>query len=470
MLIRALLRWLAGLCGAALATCVAAQPAGDVRVANQDLIREQMAYHVGALAYVWGYPMVDMSAQMHNETHRSAADQVMAAPVNHFYRLEALITPDTMGNLRAPNHDTLYFGGWFDLAQGPVIVHAPDTAGRYYTLAVTDFFNEVTHLGRRTTGTRQQDFALVGPGFKGKLPAGVKPVRVATQQVWILGRLLVDGEADLPAALKRLRGFWAAPLANWQRGRPPAVPPLAEAPRMAPMATLEFYRVLNRWLRNNAARPDEAALVAQMDQVGFGPATKFDPASIDAATRRGLERGLADGQALMRATANRPRPDVRNGWVFPLDLADYGHDYVARAGVVFGGYANRPEESTYAALTADPQGKLMSGAQRYRLRFAPGSEPPVGAFWSITAYDLATPNFSLVRNPAGRYRVSDRGGLARAADGSFEILIQKERPPGPVANWLPVGDGPFMLIARLYEPGPAVLDGRYRLPAIEVLP
>lgn len=446
------------------------QPPRDVRLLNQDLIREQLAHHVGTLAYVWGYPMVDMATQMHNETHRTAAGQPVAAPVNHFYRYETLVTPDTVGSLRAPNHDTLYFGGWFDLSRGPVIVHAPDTAGRYYTLAVTDFFNEVTHLGRRTTGTQAQDFALIGPGFAGPIPAGVRPVRLATKQVWILGRLLVDGERDFPAALALMRGFWAAPLATWQPGRPPAVPAVAEAPPRDPRGSLEFFRVLNQWLRANAARPDEGALLGLMDQAGFGPAVEFDPAKLDPASRRGLERALADGRALVRATANRPMPDVRNGWVFPLRLADYGHDFVARAGVVFAGYANRPEESTYAALTADPQGQLLSGAKRYRLRFAPEHLPPVDGFWSIIAYDLASPNFNFVRNAERRYSIGDRSGLARAADGSFEILVQKDRPADPRANWLPIGDGPFMLITRLYEPRAAVFDGSYRLPPLEVLP
>lgn len=69
--------------------------------ANAALIRTQQAHHIGVLAYVYGYPMVDMLRQMRN--------------------------------------DTLYFGGWFDLSREPLIVHAPDTAGRYYTLAATDF-------------------------------------------------------------------------------------------------------------------------------------------------------------------------------------------------------------------------------------------------------------------------------------------------------------------------------------------
>ena len=197
---------------------VAAAPATDARAANVDLIREQLAEHIGTLAYVWGYPMVDMATQLHNETHSVAADQPVVAPLNAFHRREYLVTPTTAGNLRAPNNDTLYLSGWFDLGKEPVIVHVPDTAGRFYTLAITDFFNEVTHIGRRTTGTAEGYFALVGPDFAGQLPEGVKSVQVATKQAWILGRILVDGESDFPQALALMRDFWSAPLSQWRRG------------------------------------------------------------------------------------------------------------------------------------------------------------------------------------------------------------------------------------------------------------
>ena len=44
---------------------------------------------------VAGYPMVDMSTQMFNETHRVSADQLVIAPVNRFHRREFLVTPAT---------------------------------------------------------------------------------------------------------------------------------------------------------------------------------------------------------------------------------------------------------------------------------------------------------------------------------------------------------------------------------------
>jgi hypothetical protein len=93
--------------------------------------------------------------------------------------------------------------------------------------------------------------------------------------------------------------------------------------------------------------------------------------------------------------------------------------------------------------------------------------PPVGAFWSVTMYD--TPDFFLVANPIGRYSIGDRTpGLHIADDGSLTIFMQHDEPqsPGPRANWLPVPDGDFRPILRMYEPSEAVFDGRYELPPV----
>jgi len=173
-----------------------------------------------------------------------------------------------------------------------------------------------------------------------------------------------------------MRDFWSAPLSQWRRGEPPAEAAVAAAAPMDPRASLEYFAVLNRWLRENRVREDEGALMAQFDQIGVGPAREFDAAKLDDATRRGLEKAIANGHALLRAASQRPLDDVRNGWIFPLGLADYGHDYLMRANVVYGGYANRPEESTYAALMVDGNGELLSGAKRYRLHFTPATIRP----------------------------------------------------------------------------------------------
>ena len=190
---------------------------------NTALVKQEMAFHWGVAAYIYGYPMVDMLMQMHNDTHIVSAGQTTYAPINQFYRFRQLVTPDTAGTLRAPNNDTLYFAGWFDLSEQPIVIHNPDTDGRYFTMAVTNLYAEVMHLGRRTIGTEAQYHALIGPHWKGVLPDKVVPVHVDSDRIWILGRLLVDGEQDLAAAVELLDEFWANPLSQWRSGKPPEV-------------------------------------------------------------------------------------------------------------------------------------------------------------------------------------------------------------------------------------------------------
>ncbi|MGA1079351.1 MAG: DUF1254 domain-containing protein [Steroidobacteraceae bacterium] len=435
---------------------------GDPRLAAVERLEEAQALHVGTLAYVYGFPMVDMTQNMYRDT-------ATEAPVNALYRPRNLVTPETAGTLRAPNSDTLYLRGWFDLREGPVVVRAPDTGGRYYTLAITDFLSEVQHVGRRTTGTQAIDFVLLGPDFAGEVPEGLYPVRVPTHQAWLLGRVLVSGQDDLEAARVVLDGFEVVRLAEWQRGVPITVRTWAPSARddWQPTLSTEFFEVLNRWLRSNPRRPGEEALLAQFDAVGFGPAGEFHLAEASPAVRRGLERAVTEGRALLADTARRPLSDVRNGWIFPTALGRYGYDYLMRATVAFSGYANLPEETIYAALTADALGRPLTGQRDYLLRFSPGARRPAAAFWSLSAYRLK--DFALMPNAAGRYSIGDHvPGFKATQDGAFVIRISREPSQDPAENWLPVGEGPYSLVMRLYEPDVTVLDGRYAPPTLEV--
>jgi hypothetical protein len=60
----------------------------------------------------------------------------------------------------------------------------------------------------------------------------------------------------------------------------------------------------------------------------------------------------------------------------------------------------------------------------------------------------------------------DDMGEALQARASITITIQKDRP-ADASNWLPAPDGQFNLTMRFYGPGPSVLDGSDRLPAVK---
>ena len=443
--------------------------ASALTAAPAEEIEEARAYHIGTLGYLYGFPAVDMTQAMFNETHSVGPEQRVIAPVNQFFRFRKRVTPATAGSLRAPNADTLYLSGWFDLQAEPVVIRAPDTHGRYYTLAVTDFYSEVQHVGRRTTGTAARDFVLVGPSFEGELPKDLHVIRVPTHRAWVLGRVMVGGEDDLASASQVLEGFKTVRLSEWKRGlAATAHSPPASATSVRLVDSLAFYETLNQWLRSNPNSKEEAALLAQFDAVGFGPAKIFSAEQASAATRRGLTRAIESARQMLLATSRRPLSDIRRGWIFPLALGRYGYDYLMRATVAFSGYANLPEETVYGALTSQGSGIELNGARRYLLRFAPEDVPPVGAFWSISAY--RSRDYSLIENSLGRYSIGPHiSGFKTRADGSFVIIVSREAPTDDSVNWLPIDEEPFYLIMRMYEPARAVLDGSYQPPAIEVL-
>jgi hypothetical protein len=121
----------------------------------------------------------------------------------------------------------------------------------------------------------------------------------------------------------------------------------------------------------------------------------------------------------------------------------------------------------YPLATEASDGEPLDGSKRYRIRFPAGELPPVDAFWSLTVYG---PDMFLWPNPANRYALSgDTPGLATNAEGALDVHLRHDPPPEGDSNWLPVPEGPFRLIMRLYLPQEAILDGSYEYPPITVV-
>lgn len=413
-----------------------------------------LAQSLGLQAFIYGYPIVDLTRQQFNETHRVRPDQPVAAPVNSVAVYPGVLTPATQGQLRAPNADTLYLNAWVDLAQGPVLLDVPEMGRRYYTLAFMDLYGKPHHLGTRTNQGRASRYALVGP-VGGEIPAGYQAFRIPTNTAWMLGRILVEGQRDEAAAQKIARSII-------MRGAPG--PAVTSAEPMRPFDSLEFFSLLNRALKSLPPVPGEEALMAQFDSAGYGPGRNFDPEAISAGQSLGLRCALRIGPQVLSSRGFKPTRTT-NGWLLSNAVANPGRDYLLRAEVARGGYVNDPEESIYPAAIMDSAGALLNGSGAYRIRFAKGGLPPVEAFWSITAYDSRTAQ--LTENPLRRYTIGDRTrGLRYGKDGSLEIVLSATRPREGASNWLPVPAGPFHIVTRMYLPRAEALDGRYALPPV----
>ena len=157
--------------------------------------------------------------------------------------------------------------------------------------------------------------------------------------------------------------------------------------------------------------------------------------------------------------------DTVNGWSVNRNVRPIVHDPLLRAAFnQYGPGTHIAEEALYFSQRKGDDGQVLSGANRYALRFPAGGLPPVDAFWSLTLYGH---DFLLVENSIKRYAINARtAGLVYGADGSLEIVIQHEAPNDPKVNWLPAPKGPFQLVLRAYQPKPSVLDGSYKLPPL----
>ncbi len=435
----------------ALATAL---PDADACHAATEEPEAALALTQGLQGFIYGYPVVDLLKQRHNETRRVAPDQPVAAPVNRIAIYPHLLTPETQGQLRAANADTLYLNAWLDLSQGPVMLDVPAMGARYYTLAFMDLYGRPVHLGTRTNGGAARRYALVGPGATA--PGDVEVVELATDTVWMLGRVLASDDGDVAAARAMAQQIRLA-------GPPGA--PVTDGEALRPLDSLAFFAMLNTALKALPTRAGEEALMAQFDAAGFGPSVSFDADDLSPARALGLGCALRIGPQVLARRGFKPTT-VRNGWMWSGEMADPGFDYLLRAEVARGGYVNDPRESIYPAAITDDRGEPLTGQRRYRIRFAPGGLPPVDAFWSLTAYDRATSQ--LVPNAIKRYSIGDRtAGLVRDADGGLTLRLSASPPPDGTANWLPVPPAPFHLVLRLYLPQAAALEGDYAPPPIE---
>lgn len=448
--------------------------------------RHEYLYTQAVQALVYGWPLYEMQRMRSATSPRKLAGHGFAGEspdsslrwCNAFVHERELLTAGR-SRVVMPNNDTLYTNAWLDLSAGPLVLDMPDMGARYHVLGMLDFFtNPFGHPGTRTLGNGGGAVLVTPPGWQGSVPeafqAPGRHIEAPTPWVWVIGRLLIDGAHELDQVHALQDGFGIRSLADWQAGRPGA-PRRFDArhdPR-APFAPQRFLAMANDALRENPPPAGDSALLTGLRAVGLGAddATVAqmwaDPAMVE------VWRRAADTvQALLDHRADAlGQHTPATGWSRSMMslTGGFGHDHLLRAFVARQGIgALSPHEAIYPRCETDSTGRMLDGAQRYRLRFAPGQLPPVNAFWSITLY--STRDFMLVDNPIARYAIGDRTpGLQHDADGGLTLHIQHAPPLDDAAraNWLPAPADGFFLCLRAYLPRAEMLDGRYVLPAPE---
>ncbi len=420
---------------------------------------------VAARAYIYAYPLVLLEATRG------------AMPVNRFTHVPQFPRPDSRQVIR-PNADTLYSSAWLDLSKEPVLIRVPDSAGRFYLLQFMDAWTETfADPGKRTTGTAEAWFAIIGPGWTGKIPAHVTRYDSPTNIVWLLGRTQTNGAADYANVRTFQQGMRIMPLSAYPDGEQKLGSARAfgsasgETPpdKVKAMDPLAFFAAFAKAMKANPPHAADAPTVQELTRLGITAGQDFDASKLSPDQLQAINEGAhaaSDRVERMITAAASTKP----GWAgFNSGIGRYGSNYMARAAIArFAIGANPAEDAIYLNSSADIAGRPLNGSMRYRMHFDKAGLPPVRAFWSVTAYDQ---DGYFIANAISRYAIGDRDPLKFNPDGSLDLYMQSQSPgPERQTNWLPSGDGPFNLTIRLYWPEDAILKGTWHPPALQQMP
>ena len=390
--------------------------------------------------YVWGYPLVVMQ--------RTRALHCSGKGIGVLNHRENLATPASR-TVVAPNNDTLYSSGWFDLGAGDVVVRVP-AVERNWSVMALDAYTYVTCASRRLHGTEGTELRFTYDRERPWPRTSTTTMAVGTPTVWILIRVMVAGPDDLPEARAIQRGFQVETPAGHLSGRTEAIGP----PNLAHEAGSAFFDELRDALASDppaawqpAAPPALAALLDRDHDLGSDD----------------LVAAVAQGERRLRG--HRFANDTtRDGWGTRMSGSDFGDDVLARAAAakyVLAGH-HPAENRSYVAQT-DAAGEALDGTRPLELRFPPGGTPPCAGFWSLTVYDA---DMFLVPNEIDRYSIGDRTpGLRFDDDGALTIVVGGPRPTD-TANWLPAPAGRYSLGLRVYEGRPDVVTADWFPPPL----
>ena len=455
-------------------------PQSDKRILEREVpvptgqLSAEEALEIAVDAYVYAYPLVIMDVTRAVSTNTVGVNNArLRAPVNQFAHARSFPDATFTDGVR-PNADTLYSTLWFDVSREPLIITVLDSGGRYYLLPMLDLWTDVfASPGKRTTGTGPQRFAIVGPQWSGKLPAGVDLVRAPTSSGWLSVRIQTNGPSDYEAVRAFQSRLCATPLSVFGTTYTPPpgrTSPISEASPVEQVDAMDASTFFGRFAALTGDNPPHAndhPLVQRVRRLGIPPGGRFVLERLARTSADALEQATTIAREKILAYAQRASRRV-NGWSMSGNpIGTYGTDYLKRALIARMGLgANTVEDAIYPSAFAMADGTPFESAGRYELRFASSELPPAHAFWSLTMYNDRQ---LFAANPIGRYAIGDRDPLQFGPDGTLTLYIQRVSPGTErETNWLPTPQtGGFSMNLRIYWPEARALDGRWAPPPVK---
>ena len=428
----------------------------------------------------------------------------MGAEDNSFTLFPELM--DSASVFLTGNCDTIYYWGFLDLTDGPMVLDVPSIDPPSGILGTIDdmWFRWVTDFGLpgpdRGRGGR---YLMVGPNYDGPLPdSGFHVFHARTTRVTVIGRaFMINNDPRLPTEAIRngvrvsryVPGAQGTAVATFLSGNAP-LGAASEAPETRFVDSsgksfntvypndFGFWELVHELVQQeppSAADPDLLGLLAS---VGIVHGKPFEP---DTRMRKILEDAVVVGNATARTVTFAPRPEEgfafypNSAWSerplrwwlpvprpapadhrrrpsrrperrcpqtqFPHQLLVHGHWHHTSD-------VHAPHRDRLAV-------HLRHARQRRRvLRWRPQLSPhaatryPRKPLWSVILYDRQTR--SMLQTDQHLPRLGSQSGTVEAnPDGSTDIYFGPTAPEGKADNWLQTVPGKgWWTILRLYSP------------------
>lgn len=430
---------------------------------------DEMDFQRASQAYIWGVPAVGLNEW--RRAHYNVFGGKSGEMLKYFDFTEKL-------GILTPNYTTPYIATFIDLKEtGPFVVEVP--AGLIAGMILDNWQRVLADLG------------VVGPdmGKGGKyliMPPGYGPVEAdgyfvveATSRDVLAGFRLLgeDKEKAIAELVPQIRTYlWTVD------GPGEPMPARAAGDKtwsQMPPHGMSYWDSLNEVIQRNPIGERDRLILAQLRFLGIERGKPFSP---DERQVKLLQDGAVVGEAMARAntTDKRVEPPFWDGthWKHALvvstdqrartyDQIDERAAWFYEAVVISKAMLTQTPGvgQRYIATYKDADGNWLSGSNSYRLHVP--ANPPVGQFWSATAYDEATRQ--MVVTEQGRPDISSRkDDIVKNGDGSIDVYFGPEAPEGHETNWVQTepGKGWFSYF-RFYAPTEAFFDKSWALPDIK---
>ncbi|MCP1760136.1 DUF1254 domain-containing protein [Bradyrhizobium japonicum] len=453
------------------------QPAPGTKQSVSNL-EAQVAYQRAFEATLWAMPAVAIYRfRVGLLAQPGMADNVIAAYHGPLHTFHEAITP---------NQVTPYIAGATDLRNGPVVLQVPAKTPKavLYGQVVDAWQATVADVG--PVGADKGEggkYLFVPPGYSDRTPEGYFVIRSSSYRLLFAFRSIALGgasAADAYAYSKTLKMYPLSEAAN-----PPSTRFVDD--RADPLHTLPFYDI--RALKDiydivtvEPVQPRDKVMMGMLATIGIEPGKPFNPPEKYKAE---LEKGIVDAYYYMQKLDTKlfasslywpdrhwsfvMVPDAQHGFNFVSDNA-VEIDKRAAAWFFFTFYPKVLSDkagTVYLAPIADSNGRPLEAGKTYKLRVP--KEMPAREFWSLTMYDRAT--WAFVNNPLDRAGLGsfNKDQMKMNPDGSVDLYVGPNAPPGQETNWIPTMDKEPYLWLRLYGPQDAFWTKTFKMPDVELV-